>query len=450
MKRATRLLLAFLLALTMLPGGFYSGVRASATDYQTGDIISFGSYPQTRVTDRQLLASLNILTPGADGTVNIGRNRYKRIYFMQYTPWQQSLHADASNSYQDDNGYLVNTVYWFRYEPIKWRVLSNTDGELFVLSEKILAARSYCPAYTGVTWETAQLRQWLNGDFYNTAFSSLQKPQIQTTAVANADNPWYGTDGGNDTTDKVFLLSYAEAVNPAYGFDPAYNAFDMARRAEGTDYAKSEGLYVSNEIYFLGKSHWWLRSPGDYPFFAGSVYYHGLLQENSGGVNTNFFGVRPALKLVTEIFAPKAGSGCVVDRDAGFIYGLEPGITQALFESDYVKVLDGFTLEYTPAAIGTGAVVNVALAEESTLIAEAYTLVIFGDTNGDSNINAIDADICSLVQNWMIEWDEYSDAAYLKAGDINADGRVDSVDADIITLYENWLVNIDQTTGLAM
>jgi len=77
-----------------------------------------------------------------------------------------------------------------------------------------------------------------------------------------------------------------------------------------------------------------------------------------------------------------------------------------------------------------------------------YGIVIFGDTNGDGLINAIDADICALVQNRMIEWDETEDAAFIKAADVNGDEWVDAVVADIITLHENWLVTIDQTTGL--
>jgi len=85
----------------------------------------------------------------------------------------------------------------------------------------------------------------------------------------------------------------------------------------------------------------------------------------------------------------------------------------------------------------------------SGAVIDSKIIVIYGDTNGDSLINSIDADICALVQNRMVEWNETDDAAFIKAADVNGDERVDAVDADIISLHENWLVTIDQTTGLA-
>lgn len=150
-----------------------------------------------------------------------------------------------------------------------------------------------------------------------------------------------------------------------------------------------------------------------------------------------------------DFIHPAAGSPCVIDGNASVIYGLEPGITKEQFESDYVTVSSGFSLQYSTLSIGTGAVVNVVDSGTNEVV-KSYTIVIYGDVNGDSNINAIDSDICLLVQNWMMEWDETEDAAFINAGDVNGDGRVDSVDADIITLHENWMVTIDQTTGMAV
>ena len=150
----------------------------------------------------------------------------------------------------------------------------------------------------------------------------------------------------------------------------------------------------------------------------------------------------------TEIIESKAGSGCVVDGDSGMIYGLAPGISIEQFETGFVSVGSGYSLQYSSGTIGTGTVVNVV--NDSTGAVElTFVLVIYGDTNGDGMINAVDADICNLVQNWMIVWDETEDAAFLKAADVNGDGRVDTADADITALHANWLVTIDQTTGLA-
>ncbi len=150
----------------------------------------------------------------------------------------------------------------------------------------------------------------------------------------------------------------------------------------------------------------------------------------------------------TEIIAPKAGSGCVVDSGSGMIYGITPGISIEQFETGFVSVGSGYSLQYSPETIGTGTVVNV-VNDSTGAVALTFQLVIYGDTNGDGLINTVDADICNLVQNWMIEWDETEDAAFLKAADVNGDGRIDTADADIINLHANWLVTIDQSTGLA-
>ena len=306
-KRLFGAMLAIIMVVSIVPFG---ALQASATGASaqstitTGSIIPYGSYPQTRVTDSGLIAALNAQPLQSDNTVTYGNSKYKRVYFTQYTPYSTTATPSASNSYQDDNGYYINTIYWFKYEPIQWRVLSNTNGELFVMADKILASRAYNQVYTNVTWETCSMRSWLNNDFYNTAFNSTERSKIKTSTVVNANNQWYGTAGGNNTNDKLFLLSYSEVMNPAYGFSSDYGNYDTARRAQGTDYAKSNGLYVYNSNPYLGNSNWWLRSPGDYPGDAGLVFNDGTVYYYYTDVNYTSIGARPAFKLnlTSDIF----------------------------------------------------------------------------------------------------------------------------------------------------
>lgn len=256
MRKSFKTTLAFFLAFVIIFGatplsGFmglkqpgwlsFGQVKASAADYQTGDHIYFGSYPQTKVTDSSLVTALDAQTLEAGDTVTYDGNRYKRLYFTEYTPDSINAAPNAQNSFQDNNGYYINTVYWFQYEPIQWRVLSNKNGELFVLSEKILASRAYNQVLTSVTWETCTLRSWLNNDFYNAAFSLSEQSKITASTVVNEDNPWYDMDGGNDTVDKVFQLSYEDVFNTAYGFSTSYST-DLSRWTQGSDFAKSNGF----------------------------------------------------------------------------------------------------------------------------------------------------------------------------------------------------------------
>jgi uncharacterized protein YjdB len=238
----------------------------------------------------------------ADKTVTYGGSKYKRVYLTQYTPIYTTWTPSAANSEQDNNGYFTNIVYWFKYEPIQWRVLSNTSGELFVMAEKLLDAKAYNQTQTTVTWENCTLRTWLNSTFYNAAFSATEKAQIMTSYVVNEDDPWSGREGGNDTNDKLFELSYSEVMNPAYGF-PAHTGYDtglhyIVRSAKGTDYAKSQGEHVffDLEVQFHGESHWWLRSPGSSFDGDGIIHTGGRIYGDGDNYCSNV-SIRPAFRI---------------------------------------------------------------------------------------------------------------------------------------------------------
>ena len=127
---------------------------------------------------------------------------------------------------------------------------------------------------------------------------------IGTTFLENnsPDGTWFGTDTG----DKIFILSFDDVINSAYGFDSSKSEFDEARKLKGTDYSKCQGVYISQ-----GYPHWWLRTPGN----AEAVYLvssYGWAALGQGVYGTGV-GVVPALKL-----NPKAVDVSVVyDLDGG-------------------------------------------------------------------------------------------------------------------------------------
>jgi len=420
-------------------------VNLTVAAYETGDIIEFGSYPQSQVTDASLLNALNALTPDADGNVEYGGNKYRRVFFEQYTPYYTNYTPNAGNSFQDDNGYYINTVYWFLYEPVEWRVLAFTNGELMLMAERLLVNVPYNTTNTNVTWESCTLRAWLNNHFMNAAFNVDQKAKIKNKTHANPDNPWWGTEGGADTSDKLRLLSQAEAVNASYGFSADYVFSDTARMAQGTDFAKSQGLWVGEN----GKSHWWLGIPGEAQYTAGCATNTGALYDGefNFGVHSTRLGVRPVIYInsSSELLTPVAGSGCVVDYLGSRIYGLAPGLSAI---AGYATAAAGYTLAYAApgGALGTGALVKVKL-DDATV--ERYAVLLFGDVNGDGNIDTSDAGIIIDYENFLIFWDQPDDALYLKAADLNGDGNIDTADAGIIVDFENFLLTINQTTGLA-
>ena len=92
-----------------------------------------------------------------------------------------------------------------------WLVLDKQDGKILIIAEKVIEKRPYHNEETAVTWETSDIRKYLNGEFYD-SFSDADRVRIVNAANENPDNPWDGTEGGNATTDKVFLLSVDEVV----------------------------------------------------------------------------------------------------------------------------------------------------------------------------------------------------------------------------------------------
>lgn len=135
-------------------------------------------------------------------------------------------------------------------EPIRWIVLNEKDGWVWLLSEKVLDCKPYNTPYKEITWETSTMRAWLNGEFLNAAFTPQEKSAILTRKIRNVPNPYEGTSGGRDTDDKVHLLSIQEAEQ--------FTRSD-AGDARYTAYAKAHGV---DDFYELGYTDWYLRSPG--------------------------------------------------------------------------------------------------------------------------------------------------------------------------------------------
>lgn len=295
--------------------------------------IEFGSYPQSRVTDSDTLKKLNALDikwisygyysgSGAVGTaksgdymkytdVVMGGVKYRGVYFTEYRP-MYTHKSHSAKTYQDNNGYYVNTVYWFRYEPLKWRILDKESG--LMMCESIIdsqpfnnavykSGRNYyndkvCTAYAH-DYAESTIRQWLNDDFYNTAFSEKEKAQMCERACEMQYFPRSKPHGEMTVSDKVFMLSRIEATSTKYGFKSSMYAADAARRGKGTDYARCQGLHVCNIGFgHLGNSCWWLRAPGFFSRRVNKIFYDGYCAVDSYYmVELTDIGVRPCIAV---------------------------------------------------------------------------------------------------------------------------------------------------------
>ena len=172
--------------------------------------------------------------------------------------------------------------------PIEWLVLDIKGNEALLISRYALDCKQYHHEYNYITWEDCDLRKWLNSDFLKSAFSNEESERILVSELRNYKNPEYGTRGGNDTKDRIFCLSIAEAEQ--------YFSSDEDRQCRPTAYAGKQGVYVSNECCY-----WWLQSPGYNHNLATSVDAGGALDLDGRDILNDNCAVRPALRIICNL-----------------------------------------------------------------------------------------------------------------------------------------------------
>ncbi len=235
-------------------------------------------------------------------------------------------------------------------EEIEWIVLDVQDGKALLLSKYGLDAKPYNTEMVDVTWETCNLRAWLNGDFLNTAFTEKEQSAILLTEVDNSDTQgfdwaafgWAVTNptGGNNTQDRIFLLSYAEA-NRYLGVT-VDDTDNMKFRVKPTAQAIQNGALASSDYKTAAgdaAGWWWLRSPGINQISAACVNYFGSLYS----LNVDFLNdcVCPALWLNLE-------SGMILPTGEKVLYADEIGSAED--ENVITQANDELAADETPKA----------------------------------------------------------------------------------------------------
>ena len=192
----------------------------------------------------------------------------------------------------------------------EWRVLDIQDGKALLLSDKVVEKRAYHQSKTDIIWAECDLRHHLNGEFYDSL--GEDKARIAETTVTTNNNPWYGTDGGAKTNDKVFLLSLEEVVK--YFGDSGL----LKNRPDGAWHINDE--YNSTRVATDENGEalwWWLRSPGDYSDYAASVYDNGyVIVDGDDNVAWLDGGVSPALWLNLQSENPQGEPDTVMSDNS--------------------------------------------------------------------------------------------------------------------------------------
>ncbi|MCF0114729.1 MAG: protein kinase, partial [Erysipelotrichaceae bacterium] len=168
---------------------------------------------------------------------------------------------EFGNYEQDNNASTKN-------EPIIWRVISVDNGEALLICDQVIDSLTFNDgSYTSneVLWKDSYLRNWLNKDFYNGAFSPEEKECI---IPVNGDN--------------VFVMSYDNLIRYLQDYKVVPTAF-----------AKAKGVYVSSS----DNCGYWLSSPGKYPNYAAYVRYDGVAFAEGISVSEQKIGVRPVIRI---------------------------------------------------------------------------------------------------------------------------------------------------------
>lgn len=321
---------------------------------EDGKYITFGEFPQTiKSADVTITSSL----PDSDGYyLGSDGERYAKLTFtyeenimgLNWNNWvayEHNLMSDGTTLEKDND-------YYFKVEPIKWRVLQNSDGTALIVTDQVLQSIEYQSSYEkgkegkktvsyaldsdgnriydndravyATNYKWSSLRSFLTGDFYTKAFSSDQKSIIQLTTVDNSVTTTQNS--GNeylyvceDTQDYVFALSWADVTNSQYGFQSESNVRDTARRWGASDYAIATKVFVWTQEYLINvsysgtpdpmtsPSHYldyitrsdcamvWLRSPTYSSNYCAG--FDSIIFSTSAIPNTSYYGVAPALYI---------------------------------------------------------------------------------------------------------------------------------------------------------
>ena len=355
MKKITKRILCMVLStVLLLSATSLASYAATIKNVYFWDIIEYGSYPQSQVKDSALISELDKINKnwisygyfsgnGKTGSMKPGDwmkyadfkyngRKYRAVTFSQYRPDYTISESSEKNSYQDDNGYYINNVYYFLYEPLKWRVIDNSGSSgVYLLCDSVIDSQAfsnyvYYNSYDDYTYnrlqgdlsysdygdyvtgdyKTSSIKKWIEDDFSNTAFTKSEKTQITEAGLPrdiiyekllNIYNIY-------DADDWIFQTVYKNIVNKM-----KYSCASDYAMSQGVSHCKS--YYEETEGFKL--VFWWTNGSfarGDAKECTYSVYDWSSTNPFFGETAHNYFpmintsnpwvtstGVRPTIFL---------------------------------------------------------------------------------------------------------------------------------------------------------
>ncbi len=281
--------------------------------------VELGSYPQDEIKEAALTEIIKNAVYNENGDAVIGNIKVRKVSVPELLDSKDVTNAIKKLSYDKDGYYKVNGILkyrkvvetsgtttneyyykysdkYYKYSPIKWRVLDNSNGRLKLIVDKSIAASEYYGVEgEEVFWETSSLRSWLNNEFYNITFTEDERQTILKSNVQLKDSEVNEEiKGGNSTIDNVYLLSVEDVRNKAYGFNSAPIINSASRKIKPTDYALA--LAANSWKGYINAAEWWTRSPANYTTNPVTVYQSGIVR-SGGRYDIYELGVAPVIEI---------------------------------------------------------------------------------------------------------------------------------------------------------
>ena len=296
-KKILAVMIAILIAISCC---YYVCAKEENAKFVVGDIVEFGSYPQTEITDENLKQALNAVEATAKGfegyyeaelrgpygdkdyvenknmmfykDVTYNGEKYRGIKISSYRPSYTNLVPAKNNTAQSYYGYDIGEWYWFKYEPLKWKIFDAEKS--LAISEIVIDSQPYNSIYKNNGYEcinfstnieyannfgTSTLCKWLNSDFLNTAFTpEEQKLLPEITVDTHFADGTCGQNRGAASFKQVVLLTHEQAKDPNSDSDYAVKE-EFIFGDDAKSYEESFSDYAAIQGY--DRLGWWLVTP---------------------------------------------------------------------------------------------------------------------------------------------------------------------------------------------
>ena len=270
--------------------------------------------------------------------------------------------------------------------------------------------------------------------------TALNTTKVKGTLLANSLNDGSTSVDGYDSSEfSVVLVQWTAGITDStmgvLNLPNGEQSFSFKVKAKTSAAGKEGTFFIPSE--YKGFYNQAIQTPTD----ATTIYYIDDTKFTKNFVDKTVSVVGETVDLVPNTAYE---SQAVIDKDRMLVYGFEMGMETTAELKQKVIATGSGTIKtvYTDLGLGTGALINVV---DGGTVVKTYTVVIFGDVNGDAIIDTNDLFVVEIVANGMGDFDT---SACEFAADLNGDEVIDTMDTAVEEMAANSLIDINQVNPM--